>query len=256
MAVSGVGNYYHAYEGVSTIQKKEADASRQKRVEEAGTGSGMKIEAKKENGNEAYLKSLQGQVPYVKLEVGSALNMQRDKRAGVITVNPKLLEKMQNDPQAAEQYTQKLKDIERAERLGNAYYNSLGGCVERTSHWYVDEEGNHYHFAYTRRDDRLNKKIREETQKNMEEHIEKTRKKAREKAEKLEEKLEEKLAEKAEEAEKEEEIQAKGVQPESIPADGSENGEQISVLVNEVLPEEGAGIRVAGEMAGLLDIQI
>ena len=90
----------------------------------------------------------------------------------------------------------------------------------------------------------------------LEEHIEKTRKKAREKAEKLEEKLEEKLAEKAEEAEKEEEIQAKGVQPESIPADGSENGEQISVLVNEVLPEEGAGIRVAGEMAGLLDIQI
>lgn len=104
--------------------------------------------------------------------------MKRDKRAGVITVNPKLLEKMQNDPEAEKKYTQTLKDIEKAERTANAYYNSLGGCVERTSHWYVDENGEYQHFAYTRRDDRLNKKIREESQKNKEKFIEKTRKKA------------------------------------------------------------------------------
>lgn len=198
MAVSGIGIYNQAYEGVSIVQKKESDVSRRKQTDEttaAKESSGMVPEPARKTSNEEYLRGLQKQVPYMTLEVGSALSMQRDKRAGVITVNPKLLEKMKNDPQAAEQYTQKLKDIERAERTANAYYNSLGGVVERTSHWYVDEEGNHYHFAYTRRDDRLNKKIREEAKKNMEEHIEKTREKAREKAEELQEKLEEKLEE-------------------------------------------------------------
>lgn len=195
MAVSSIGTYNNVYEGISVMQKKEAEASGEKRAGDVRQTSGIimeKRERTKGTDNEEYLRSLQNQVPYTKLEIGSALSMQKDKRAGVITVHPKLLEKMQKDPEAAAQYTQKLKDIERAERTANAYYNSLGGVVERTSHWYVDEEGNHYHFAYTRRDDRLNKKIREETRKNTEKHIEKTREKAREKAEKLEEQLEEK----------------------------------------------------------------
>lgn len=195
MAVSSIGTYNNVYEGISVMQKKEAEVSREKRAFGVRQTSGIimeKWERTKGTDNEEYLRSLQNQVPYTKLEIGSALSMQKDKRAGVITVHPKLLEKMQKDPEAAAQYTQKLKDIERAERTANAYYNSLGGVVERTSHWYVDEEGNHYHFAYTRRDDRLNKKIREETRKNTEKHIEKNREKAREKAEKLEEQLEEK----------------------------------------------------------------
>ena len=169
-------------------------------------------------------------MPYTKLEIGSALSMQKDKRAGVITVNPKLLEKMQKDPEAAAQYTQKLKDIERAERTANAYYNSLGGVVERTSHWYVDEEGNHYHFAYTRRDDRLNKKIQEETKKNTEKHIEKTRKKAREKAEKLKEQLEKK-AEETKEKEKDHET------------DPVETREEVQQLIHEVMMEENLEVQ-------------
>jgi len=32
--------------------------------------------------------------------------MKKDNRAGIITVNPKLLEKKQNDPEAAKKYTQ------------------------------------------------------------------------------------------------------------------------------------------------------
>lgn len=156
MAVTGIGN---AYGGIYTeAVNKQAEAS--------GKVS-----------NEEYLKTLQKKVPYVKLETGFALNMKKDKRAA-ITVNPKLLEKMQNDPEAAKKYTQTLKDIERAEKTGDAYYNALGGVVERTSHWYVDENGNFSHFAYTRRDDKLNKKIRKETQEKAEELIEKTREKA------------------------------------------------------------------------------
>ena len=84
----------------------------------------------------------------------------------------------------------------------------------------MDEEGNHYHFAYTRRDDRLNKKIREEMKKNTENHIEKTRNKAREKAEKLEEQLEKK-------AEEVKETEVSG------------NREEVQQLIDTVMMEEG-----------------
>lgn len=135
----------------------------------------------KEESRSDYLKKLQKQVPYMKLEEGFGLSMERDNRRGVLTVNPKLLEKMQNDPEAEKKYTQLMKDIERAEKTVDAYYNALGGCVERTSHTYIDENGKYYHFAYTRRDDRLNKKLREEAKENAEKLIEKTREKAKEK---------------------------------------------------------------------------
>lgn len=216
--------------------------------------SGMMLEATKKISNEEYLRGLQKQVPYVTLEVGSALSMQRDKRAGVITVNPKLLEKMKKDPEAAVQYTQKFKDIERAERTANAYYNSLGGVVERTSHWYVDEEGNHYHFAYTRRDDRLNKKIREEAKKNMEEHIEKTRAKAREKAEELKEKLEEKL----EEAKKEEKGEKTKTDITEAPTVKAEGGEIIEnkLTVNEPIVSGMPSLEQRVSSGASLDLEI
>lgn len=239
MAVSSIGTYSNVYEGVSVMQKKDAEASRQKRAGDVHRTSGIimeKTEKAKGTDNEEYLRSLQNQVPYTKLEIGSALSMKKDKRAGVITVNPKLLEKMQKDPEAAAQYTQKLKDIERAERTANAYYNSLGGVVERTSHWYVDEEGNHYHFAYTRRDDRLNKKIREETKKNTEKHIEKTRKKASEKAEKLEEQLEKK-AEGAKEKEKNQETKTKEIE-------SPEPWEEVQQLIDTIMIDEGFDLKI------------
>ncbi len=239
MAVSSLGTYNNVYEGVSVMQKKDAETSGQKRAGDVHRTSGIimeKTEKTKETDNEEYLRSLQKQVPYTKLEIGSALSMKKDKRAGVITVNPKLLEKMQKDPEAAAQYTQKLKDIERAERTANAYYNSLGGVVERTSHWYVDEEGNHYHFAYTRRDDRLNKKIREETKKNTEKHIEKTRKNAREKAEKLEEQLEKK-AEGAKEKEKNQETKTKEIE-------SPEPWEEVQQLIDTIMIDEGFDLKI------------
>lgn len=152
----------------------------------------------KEENRSDYLKKLQKQVPYMKLEAGFGLSMERDNRRGVLTVNPKLLEKMQSDPEAEKKYTQLMKDIERAEKTVDAYYNALGGCVERTSHTYIDENGKYYHFAYTRRDDRLNKKLREEAKENSEKFVEKTREKAREKKKETQEALEEKRSEKEE----------------------------------------------------------
>lgn len=176
MAVAGIGNAYGGiYESAYAPSAREAVKKEEAKKTETVN---KQAEASEKVSNEEYLKTLQKKVPYVKLETGFALNMKKDNRSGVITVNSKLLEKMQNDPEAAKKYTQTLKDIERAEKTGDAYYNALGGVVEMTSHWYVDENGNFSHFAYVRRDDKLNKKIRKEAQEKAEELIEKTREKA------------------------------------------------------------------------------
>lgn len=188
MEILNAGNYTDMYES--------AYVSRNKKTETDKNGD-IKKEVSAES-NRAYVKRLQREVSYVDLEIGSSLNMKRDKKAGTVTINPELLEKMKKDPEEEKKYTQLIKDIERAEKTAMAYYNSLGGCVERTSHWYIDENGKYCHFGYVRRDDKLNKKLRKEAEKNTDEWIEKTRKKSREKAKELKEKLEEKPEDPAE----------------------------------------------------------
>ena len=71
----------------------------------------------------------------------------------------------------------RLKDIQSAEKAVGSYYNSLGGETRRTSHWHVDDNGNVSHFAYVRRDDKLNEKLREEAEENAQKLIEKNREK-------------------------------------------------------------------------------
>ena len=191
MAMEITANRYNGYAAQAVaedVRKKETE-----RIDKPAQGKPAKTGSVQE-----YVDKLQKQVPYMTLEAGSALSMAKDKRMGVVTMNPQLLEKMQNDPEAEEKYTQLLKDIERAEQTASAYYNSMGGCVERTSHWYIDENGKYYHFAYTRRDDKLNKKLREETQKNAERQVEKARERSCKSRELLEERIEVK-AEKSDE---------------------------------------------------------
>lgn len=196
MAISGVGDYGGIYESAYASLKKETDVSGRKRTDGANeplkSSEGKTEAANKAVSNQKYLAKLQQKVSYVKLEIGSGLSMKKDNKVGTIAINPKLLEKMQNNPEAEEKYTQMIKDIERAEKTVAAYYNAMGGCVEHTSHWYIDENGKYYHFGYVYRDDKLNKKLREDAQENAGKLIEKTRENAREKKEQLEEKLEEK----------------------------------------------------------------
>lgn len=73
------------------------------------------------------------------------------------------------------QNAHRLKDIQRAEGAVSSYYNSQGGTTKRTSHWNIDDEGNVSHFAYVRREDKLNEKLRKEADENAKKLIEKIR---------------------------------------------------------------------------------
>ena len=194
MAITGVNNYNSVYENTYVSSRKEA--ARKEETKETAAAQ-KNAETAKSGGNEEYLKNLQKQVPYIKLQTGYGLNTSNDSKVNVVSVNPKLLEKMQNDPQTAKEYTQRLKDVESATKWVDNFEKSMGYTAV-CRHGYVDENGNFSSFAVVVRKDEMNEKLRKEAQENAEEQIEKSREKARENAEQLVEKM----AEKAEESEK------------------------------------------------------
>lgn len=153
-----------------------------------------KVETSKEGGTSDYLSKLQKQVKDMKLKAGYSFAQPKGNITHCITVNPKLLEKMQNSPQMAKEYTQRLKDIQSASNYVTCYYKAKGDIVYYNDQWYIDENGNCSHFAQTIIKDRTNERMRKEAQKNAEKQIEKTRENIRKKAKELAEKLEEKLS--------------------------------------------------------------
>jgi hypothetical protein len=195
MAITGVSNYNSVYENTYASSRKEA--AKKEETKETTTMQ-KSTDATNKSSNEEYLKNLQKQVPYIKLQTGYGINTNNDGKVNVVDVNPKLLEKMQNDPKAAKEYTQRLKDVESCAKFFNNFFNSRGFDVV-CRHDYLDENGNYTNFTITVRKDELNEKLRKEAQENAEKQIEKTRENARKKAEQIAEKLEEKEEEKAEE---------------------------------------------------------
>ncbi|MBD5474134.1 MAG: hypothetical protein HDR20_14950 [Lachnospiraceae bacterium] len=188
MAITGVSNYNSVYENTYVSSRKEAA----KKAETKETAAAQRsTETAKKSSNEEYLKSLQKQVPYIKLQTGYGLNTNKDGKVNVVDVNPKLLEKMQNDPQAAKEYTQRLKDVEAATKWVDNFEKSMGYTAV-CRHGYIDENGNFSSFAVVVRKDELNEQLRKEAQENTEKQIENSKEKARENAEQLAEKMAEK----------------------------------------------------------------
>jgi hypothetical protein len=191
MAITGVSNYNSVYENTYASSRKEA--AKKEETKETTTTQ-KSTDATNKSSNEEYLKNLQKQVPYIKLQTGYGLNASNDSKVNIVDVDPRLLEKMQNDPKAAKEYTQRLKDVEAALKFSDNFSKSMGHTVV-TSHAYVDENGHMSYYAYVVKKDVLNEKLRKEAQENAEKQIEKTRENARQKAEQIAEKTEEKTEE-------------------------------------------------------------
>lgn len=179
MEISSVYNTYVA--GTAEVRsKKRVDRNeREKNIDN------------EKNSNTDYLSDLQGQTPYIRLRTGDGLNQKKDSQVNIVDVSPKLIEKMQNDPEAAKKYSQRLKDVEAAYKWADSYHKMKGNTVV-CRHGYVDENGNFSNFAFIKKNDTLNEKLRKESEENAKKQIEKTRESQKKKAEELEQKIEEK----------------------------------------------------------------
>ncbi len=175
-------------------------------AENSRTGSTKKTETEKtqettgsskSKSTAEYVNELAKLVPSVDFKVGNSFSTAKSGKT--LTINPKLLEKMQNDPEQEKETKELIRGVESAMKLIDSI-NKAGGWTVVYKHSYIDENGKYHSIGYYRNDFMLNMsdKLREERKKNSEKLFEKTKEKAAETTEKLEETLEKKKEEKEE----------------------------------------------------------
>lgn len=180
------GNTYTAQQAAKKEETKEAAAAKQ--TSDTGTS------------NNDYLSQLAKLAPSVKFSIGNGLSTA--KSGLTLTINPKLLEKMQNDPEQERETMELIRGVESATKLVESFHRANGSTTVYR-HGYIDENGKYWSCAYTVKKDPVNEKLRKKAQENTEKQIERIResirKKKEELAEKLNEKIEERKAEKDDE---------------------------------------------------------
>lgn len=182
-----ITNNYSSYAAQSMAESSTANSARKKETEKTTETAGR---SKSKNTTD-YANELAKLVPSVEFKVGNSYSTAKSGKT--LTVNPQLLEKMQNDPKKEKEMKEMIKGVESATRLMDSIHKASGWTVVYR-HSYIDENGKYCAIACVRNDFMLNMsdKLREERRENSEKLIEKTKEKAAEKKEELEEILEEK----------------------------------------------------------------
>ena len=187
MALTGIGIGYNPYGNKYNTQTKKAEEKETAAIQKSSDTS---------TDDNSYFNELSKLAPSVEFRIGTA--HAADKTGKTLTLNPKLLERMQNDPEFEKDMKDMIKGVESMTKLADSFDKATG----RTTvfrHCYIDANGKFSLCALTVKKDELNEKLRKEAQENTEKLIERTREKSHEKAEKLTEQLEEKRTEKADE---------------------------------------------------------
>lgn len=190
-----ISNNYSSYAAQSIAESSTANSAKKKETEKT-TETAESSKAKKTTD---YANGLAKLVPSVEFKVGNACS--RAKSGMTLTVNPKLLEKMQNDPEQEKETKELIRGVESAMNMIESI-NKASGWTVVYKHSYIDENGKYHSVGHYRNDFMLNMsdKLREERRKNSEKLIEKAKEKAAAKKEELEEMLEEKVVAKTEES--------------------------------------------------------
>lgn len=187
-----ITNNHSAYENVYAAQKQETAkqraASRKETPETVATQKNSTVRNGKVKSTADYAKELEKLVPSMEFHVGNACVS--DKGGKSLTVNSKLLEKMQNNPEKEKNMKDMIKGVESMSKLAESITKASGWTIVY-QHSYIDENGKYHCRMQTRNDFMLNMsdKLREERRKNSEKLIEKSKEKATEKWEELQEVL-------------------------------------------------------------------
>ena len=195
LQVRNMSFLYDHLDPEKSARKSRTNAAKTHAEQLAKKRAEKKLEAKKaekKKAEKSRLEELKKITPSLRLKEGTELSMARDNKCGDVAIHSDFLKKAENDPAAMKKLSDTLKGIEQAEKLVTAYYNGLGGVTERSSHWYMDENGELKSFGFTKRVDGQNERIREQQQKAEEERIERIRENNRAKAEERVQKLLEK----------------------------------------------------------------
>ncbi len=182
---------YSSYAAQNMAGSNAASSTKKKETEKTSDTAG----SSKSKSTSDYANELAKLAPSVEFKVGNSFSTAKSGKT--LTINPKLLEKMQNDPEQAKETKELIRGVESATKLMDGIYKASGWTVVYR-HSYIDENGKYCAIACVRNDFMLNMsdKLREERKKNSEELIEKAKEKAQEESayNKAEQLLEEKIA--------------------------------------------------------------
>lgn len=184
-----ITNSYSSYVAQSIIGNTAASGTKKKEAESISETAGSNMSKSTTD----YVSELAKLVPSVDFRVRSGFSSAKSGKT--LTINPKLLEKMQNDPEQEKETKELIRGVESAMNMIESI-NKASGWTVVYKHSYIDENGKYHSVGYYRNDFMLNMsdELREERRKNSEKLIEKTKEKATEKKEELEEALVEKKA--------------------------------------------------------------
>lgn len=180
-------NNYGSYAAQSLSGSSAAGGAKTKNAEQTDkkTGTG------KSESTADYINKLAKLAPSVEFRIGNTFAS--DKSGKTLTVHPKLLEKMQNDPETEKEMKELIQGVESAVNLFDNINQTTGWTVV-FKHSYIDENGKYRQIALVRNDFMLNMsdKLREERRENSEKLIEKSKEKTAEEKAELQESLENK----------------------------------------------------------------
>ncbi len=193
-----INRNYNSYAAQGIVESVAAGAKKKETEKTA-----EKVRCGQSESTAEYVNKLSKLAPSVEFKVG---NTHASAPSGkTLTINPKLLEKMQNDPETEKEMKELIRGVESAVNMLDSI-NKASGWTVVYKHCYIDENGKFTSIAYLRNDFMLNMsdELREERRENAEKLLERQKESAAEKKEELEEvnsekKSEEKEAEKAEE---------------------------------------------------------
>lgn len=187
-----ITNNYGGYASQYIGNNSSTNGTKKKDTEQTAEA----VNSGKSKSTAEYMSELAKLVPSVECKIGNTFSSAKSGKT--LTINPLLLEKMQNDPEKEKEMKELIKGVESAVNMLDSVMNASGWTVV-FKHDYIDENGKYRQIALVRNDFMLNMsdKLREERRKNSEKLIEKTKEKAAEKKKELEETLKEKRTIKA-----------------------------------------------------------
>ncbi|MDE7366576.1 MAG: hypothetical protein K2N24_04405 [Lachnospiraceae bacterium] len=185
-----ITNNYSSYAVQGMAESSAANSTKKKETVKTSEKAGNS----KSKSTTDYMSELAKLAPSVECSVRNGFSSA--KTGKTLTINPKLLEKMQNDPEKEKEVKELIKGVESMTKLVDSI-NNASGWKTVFRHSYIDENGKYREVALTRNEHgyKISEKFREERRKNAEKLIEKTKEKAAKKKEELKEMLEEKKVE-------------------------------------------------------------
>lgn len=187
-----ITNYYSHYGMQNILGSSTVDSTKKKDTKQLEE----KTKSSQSKSTEDYINELKKLAPSVEFRVGNTFSS--EKSGKTLTINPKLLEEMQNNPEKEKEMKELIHGVESAVNMLDNVTKASGWTVV-FKHCYIDENGKFCSIAYLRNDFMLNMsdKLREERRKNSEKFMEKSKEKSAKKKEELQEELEENRTEKA-----------------------------------------------------------